>query len=224
LEIKMSDDRYSRQRDLVPEEKLAECDVTVIGVGAIGRQVALQLTAMGTRKLQLIDHDHVEESNIASQGYYEADLERPKVIATGNLCVSINKSLDIRQVYSRYRRSEKVGNIVFCCVDKIEIRKLIWNEIGCKSDLFIDGRMSGEVLRVICAMKDDPKSVEYYPSTLFAAQDAHAGQCTAKSTIYCANIAAGRMVSRFAMWLRKMPIEYDIMLNLLSDELTIKST
>ena len=52
---------------------------------------------------------------------------------------------------------------------------MIWNEIGAKSDFFIDGRMSGEVLRVINAWAADPKSVEYYPSTLFAAGDAHAG-------------------------------------------------
>ncbi|MHA2280111.1 MAG: ThiF family adenylyltransferase [Promethearchaeota archaeon] len=219
----MSDERYSRQRDLVPEKKLSECNITVIGIGAIGRQVALQLSAMGARKLQLIDHDHVEESNIASQGYYEADLKAPKVIATGNICASINKDLDINQIYSRYKRSEPVGNIIFCCVDKIDTRKMIWNEIGAKSDFFVDGRMSGEVLRVINAWASDPKSVEYYPSTLFAAADAHAGTCTAKSTIYCANIAAGRMVSRFAMWLRGIPLEYDIMLNLVSDELIIKS-
>lgn len=219
----MSDERYSRQSDLVPEEKLAECDITIIGVGAIGRQVSIQLAAMGAKKLQLIDHDHVEESNIASQGYYEADLGTPKVIATGNICASINKDLDISQVYSRYRRSETVGNIIFCCVDKIETRKMIWEQIGAKSDLYIDARMSGEVLRVINAMAGDPKSIEYYPSTLFAAEEAHTGECTAKSTIYCANIAAGFMLSKFAMWLRGVPLEYDIVLNLLSDELIVKS-
>lgn len=216
-------ERYSRQKDLVPEKKLAKCDITVIGIGAIGRQVSIQLAAMGARKLQLIDHDLVEESNIASQGYYEADLGAPKVIATGNICASINKELDIEQVYSRYRRSETVGNIIFCCVDKIETRKMIWEKIGAQSDLYIDARMSGEVLRVINAMADDPKSVEYYPSTLFAADEAHTGQCTAKSTIYCANIAAGMVVARFAMWLRKVPLEYDIMLNILANELIIKS-
>ena len=31
------------------------------------------------------------------------------------------------------------------------------------------------------------------------------------------------MVSRFAMWLRGVPLEYDIMLNLVSDEIMIKS-
>ncbi len=35
------DERYSRQRDIVPAARIAECKATVIGVGAIGRQVAL---------------------------------------------------------------------------------------------------------------------------------------------------------------------------------------
>jgi len=43
----MDQERYSRQADIVPMEVLEECKITVIGVGAIGRQVALQLTAMG---------------------------------------------------------------------------------------------------------------------------------------------------------------------------------
>lgn len=219
----MSDERYSRQKDLIPEEELNKHKVTVIGVGAIGRQVALQLAAMGVKSLQLIDFDHVEESNIASQGYYESDLGTPKVIATGSACLNINKDISMQQIYSRYKRSEKTGNIIFCCVDKIDIRKMIWENIGHKADLFVDGRMSGEVLRVISALASDPKSTEYYPTTLFASENAYRGQCTAKSTIYCANIAAGRMVSRFAMWLREVPIAYDIILNLLSDEITIKS-
>ena len=219
----MSNERYSRQADLVPEKKLAECNITVIGVGAIGRQVALQLAAMGAKHLQLIDFDHVEISNVASQGYYEKDLGKPKVLATSDVCMLINSELTISPVYSRWKRSEEVGNIIFCCVDKIEIRKMIWETLKDKVDFFVDGRMSGEVLRVITANSNDQDSIDHYPETLFAAEDAHVGQCTAKSTIYCANIAAGRMVSRFAMWLRNMPIEPDIILNLLSDDLDIKS-
>jgi phosphoglycerate dehydrogenase-like enzyme len=40
-------DRDIRQRDIVPPERLAQCHAVVIGVGAIGRQVALQLAAVG---------------------------------------------------------------------------------------------------------------------------------------------------------------------------------
>ena len=50
-------ERFSRQYDIVPPERIADCKATVIGVGAIGRQVALQLSAMGISWLQLIDHD-----------------------------------------------------------------------------------------------------------------------------------------------------------------------
>jgi molybdopterin-synthase adenylyltransferase len=52
-------DRDVRQRDLVSPERLAACHAVVIGVGAIGRQVALQLAALGMPLLLLYDHDAV---------------------------------------------------------------------------------------------------------------------------------------------------------------------
>ena len=48
-------DRFQRQSSLVPAERLSQISVTVIGVGAIGRQVALQLAAIGTPRIQLVD-------------------------------------------------------------------------------------------------------------------------------------------------------------------------
>ena len=61
-------ERYSRQADLVPAEQLHQNDVTVIGVGATGRQVALQLAAIGTPRVTIYDFDVVEEGNLAAQG------------------------------------------------------------------------------------------------------------------------------------------------------------
>ncbi len=214
-----TDQRYSRQRDIVPTERLATCKVTVIGVGAIGRQVALQLTAMGIPWLQLIDFDNVEESNLASQGYLEEDRGKPKVEATAKLCRYINSGLEIQQINDRFRRSMEIGNTVFCCVDKIDIRRLIWESIKDTAAFFADGRMSAEVLRVLVAC--DVASREHYPSTLFTAEEAYQGSCTAKTTIYCANIAAGLMVAQFTKFLRNMPIEADIQVNLLASEMSV---
>ena len=89
------DERYSRQRDVVPQETLAQIEATVIGVGAIGRQVALQLGAIGVPRLTLIDFYQVEESNLASQGYLETDLGNLKTEATARACRSINSKLDV---------------------------------------------------------------------------------------------------------------------------------
>ena len=215
----MSTERYSRQQDIVPAERLAQCKATVIGVGAIGRQVALQLAAMGIPWLQLIDFDVVEESNLASQGYLEDDLGRPKVEATGDLCRQVQRGLELHLANERFRRSMEVSNVIFVCVDKIDVRRLIWEAVKDRTNYFCDGRMSAEVLRVLTAC--DTQSREHYPTTLFSAEEAHAGACTAKTTIYCANIAAGMMVAQFAKYLRNLPVDPDVQLNLLSLEITV---
>src|ERR1051325_794492 len=76
-----SSDRYQRQSAILPRERLQDCPVAIIGVGAIGRQVALQLAVMGVGPLTLIDHDTVEAVNLGAQGYLDDDLGRPKVEA-----------------------------------------------------------------------------------------------------------------------------------------------
>ena len=212
-------DRDLRQRDIIPPEALARCKATVVGVGAIGRQVALQLAAMGISWLQLIDHDTVEAVNLAPQGYLEDDLGRPKVEATADLCQNINPQLEVHTAKEKYRRTlAQQGNVLFCCVDLIETRRHIWDLVKDRVEFFSDGRMSAEVVRVLMAC--DPAGRSHYPTTLFAAGESFQGSCTAKSTIFTANIAAGLMLEQFSRWLRRMPVEADLSLNLLASELT----
>lgn len=213
------DDRDLRQRDLIPPDRLAACRATVVGVGAIGRQVALQLAAIGVSSLQLIDHDTVEPVNLGCQGYLENDLGRPKAQATADLCQQINHELEVDELAERFRRSTQVGNVVFCCVDSIQTRQLIWNAVKDDVQFFADGRMSSEVLRVITAA--DSHTREYYPTTLFAANEAHQGSCTSRSSIFTANIAGGIMLEQFSRWLRQLPVDQDLQFNLLTTELTV---
>jgi len=166
-----------------------------------------------------VDFDVVEESNLASQGYLEEDLGKLKVEATAELCRRINNSAEIEVRPKRFRRSMEVGNTVFCCVDKIQVRQLIWGAVGDEVLFFCDGRMSAEVLRILTACDSDSRY--HYPKTMFAAKEAYTGSCTAKTTIYCANIAAGLMVSQFTRFLRCLPVDPDLQFNLLSSELTV---
>jgi len=212
-------ERYSRQRDIVPPDRLAACQATVVGVGAIGRQMALQLAAMGISWLQLVDFDVIEPSNLASQGYLQDDLGRQKVEATADMCHKINHGLEVHEVNERFKRSMEIGNILFCAVDKIETRRQIWNVVKDNVVFYADGRMSAEVLRVLSVSDSD--SYEHYPTTLFTAEEAYAGPCTAKTTIYCANIAAGMMMAQFTKYLRHLPMDADVQLNLLGMELNL---
>lgn len=213
-------DRDLRQRDLIPPEVLAKTSCTVIGVGAIGRQVALQLAAIGVPRLQLIDFDTVETVNLAPQGYLHDDLGRPKVQATADLCQQIHPMLDVVEINDRFRRSQhEVGNVVFCCVDSIDTRRLIWESVRDQVQFFCDGRMSGEVIRVLTVASEAGRS--HYPTTLFSQGEAFQGACTARSTIYTANIAAGLMIQQFSRWLRHLPVDIDLQFNLLSSELSV---
>lgn len=84
---------------------------------------------------------------------------------------------------------------------------------------FADGRMSAEVIRVLTAADEAGRT--HYPTTLFAPDQAYRGSCTAKSTIFTANIAAGLMLEQFSRYLRKLPLDADLQLNLLSSELSV---
>jgi len=211
-------ERYSRQAGLVPAERLETMKVAVIGVGAIGRQAALQLASIGVNRLELIDFDIVEESNIASQGYGEEDLGRYKVDAAADAALRINGSLDAQCVSDRFRRSMVLGDALFCCVDRIDTRRLIWEAAKGSVLFFCDGRMAAEAVRILTAA--DEAGRRHYPTTLFASREAHQGACTARSTVYAASIAAGLMVGQFTRFLRGLPTDADLQFNILTSEIT----
>ena len=79
--------------------------------------------------------------------------------------------------------------------------------------------MLGEVIRVLAA--SDSNGLEQYAETLFPQADAQRGSCTSGSTIYAANIAAGLMIHQFSRWLRCIPLDHDISVNLLAGEWTV---
>ena len=216
------EERYSRQKQIVSAERIEFINPLVIGVGAIGRNVAVQLASIGVKQMTLVDFDYVEESNIASQGYWEQDLSETdpvaKVDATAKVCSLINSSIKIKKVCDKYKRSIQ-SNVVFLCVDSISTREFIWEAAKDRAEFFIDGRMSAEVFRILTV--DDPISKAHYPTTFFSEAEAFVGSCTAKSTIYCSNIAAGFMVQAFTKWLRGFPNDADVSFNLLSNDLII---
>jgi homoserine dehydrogenase len=211
-------ERYSRQKDIVPE-RVKEVKVLVVGVGAIGRNVSLQLSSMGVENIKLIDFDTVEEHNVASQGFLEADIGALKVEAVERSCRAINKNIKVEAINDRYRLRYVDADVLFCCVDSMDIRGTIWNSVKEEVELFVDGRMSAETMRIFAANKKFKADAAYYEKNLFPSSEAYVGSCTAKTTIYCANVAAGLMVSQFTKWLRSFPTNKEVNFNLLTSEL-----
>ncbi len=172
------------------------------------------MAALGIRRLQLIDFDDVEATNVTSQGYYAGDLGRPKVTATANVIGAIDPTIDVTSIRDRFRPVQSTGEALFCCVDLIATRAAIRGAVQRTCSFWTDGRMLGEILRILTATEEAGR--EHYRTSLFQPEEAQTGRCTARSTIYTANLAAALMMHQFTRWLRNLPVDPDVSLNLLA--------
>lgn len=213
-------DRDIRQREIASPERLAATAAMVVGTGAIGRQVALQLASIGVGTLVLVDPDTVGPENLAVQGFFEKDLDRLKTDAVRDTCLQLNHEISIVQSPERFKRTTFMDapcDVIFVCVDSMESRRFIWNVCKDECKLFVDGRMVAEDCRVLVVRK--PHDHAYYESTLFLDAEAYQGTCTAKTTLYCANVAAGIMVAQLTKLFRNIPYDRDVKFNILATEL-----
>lgn len=115
----------------------------------------------------------------------------------------------------------KTGNVLFVCVDKIEVRRLIWEAVKDKVTFFTDGRMSAEVLRVITAC--DAQSRDRYPDDIVCRR-ASLRRCLYRQDhhLLCQH-RRWLVLSQFTKWLRHLPVEPDVQLNLLAMECSVEA-
>ena len=118
--------RFQRQEDLVPRDRLADIKATVIGVGAIGRQVGLatgchRRAAAANRRLRRGGPDERHHPGLSGR-----DVGQPKVQATAAAIRQLDPAIPVETIQDRYRPRMEIGQAVFCCVDSIEARSAIW--------------------------------------------------------------------------------------------------
>jgi sulfur carrier protein ThiS adenylyltransferase len=210
--------RFARQEAFVPRERLMREEITIIGLGGIGRQVALQLAALGAPSLQLIDFADVVRAEITSQGYLTDDIGRPKAEATGDLCHQTEHLMAVDEIRDRFRPSQAIGTSIFCCVDAPAARAEIWSAVESLCRFFADGRLCGETARVLVAA--DGRTRQHYRTVLATQTEA---ETAAGSTIYAAALAAAWLVHQFTRYLRDLPVDADATFNLPASQLTLVS-
>ena len=116
-----------RGNDLIA--KLAALRITICGAGALGSNLADTLVRQGATKLRLIDHDRVEEQNIGTQTYVQADIGQAKADAlrkhlfriAGVEAEAVRKELTAANV----RTLLKETDLVVDCFDNTAARQLV---------------------------------------------------------------------------------------------------
>lgn len=98
--------RYIRQTILegfgeAAQNRLAKSSVLMVGAGGLGSACLPYLAAAGIGRIGIIDHDHVELSNLHRQIIYEeADINRLKVQSAADRLSELRSDLDV-DVYAQ---------------------------------------------------------------------------------------------------------------------------
>ncbi|MBK8129592.1 MAG: ThiF family adenylyltransferase [bacterium] len=196
----MNDMRFLRQQDVVDAEKLANLQVTLIGLGSIGSVTGLYLAKMGVCKLTCFDADVVDIHNVSNQAYGMSDVGLLKADAfsalvenqTGLLPNTIGMHFDGRQL----------SGVVISAVDSMKSRETIWKSIREQPNvqLYLDARMGLETM-VVHAVRPQIKADRVaYTSSIVPDDQALQEPCTARTICYTPLMAASvacNLVKRF---------------------------
>lgn len=180
-------EHLTRQAEIIP---LAVLDkkITMIGAGAVGSWTSLCLAKMGFTNQTVIDMDCIDIENMNCQFYPVCEVNAQKTEALADLVGEFTgEEIEVKD--EEYKGASIMGDITISAVDSMEVRKNIFE--NCYTDYLIDPRMSAETLLLYVINMKDPKIKESYAKTLYTDGEAVHERCTAKSTIYCANILSG---------------------------------
>lgn len=192
--MKFRKEYLTRQSDLIPEQVLGQ-KITVIGAGAVGSHTIMSLARMGFGNICVWDFDEVSEENMNCQGYYMSDIGLNKAEAIKRH-VQGAVGFTIQAVKEPWKGETPLEGIVILALDSMEVRKQAYTymkKFG-TAQMMIDPRMGAEFALMYVINPNDKKDQTTYEKTLYTDDDAVREPCTAKSTIYCANLLAGQVV------------------------------
>lgn len=192
-------------------------EINIIGVGAVGSFVALQLIKLGVQSIKLWDFDIVEEHNLTNQIYDTKDLYKLKTEALKEHLLKINPNAEIK-TYSKYTNQTLKGAI-FLTVDSIELRKRIAEEnmYSIMVDIVLDGRIGLDRGQVYTTVWNNPEKVQNYINLCDFKDnevDAPVAACgTTLSVLPTVLIVASYLVAQFINYIRKQDIKQVIMID-----------
>lgn len=144
-----------------PKELIKE-EIHILGCGALGSNVALQLAKLGLEKIILWDYDTVEPHNITNQVYDSTDIGKLKVDALKEHLLKQNPEMNII-TKGKYTGQILKGIVIFC-IDSVETKYKIAdkNRFNIAIKLIIDGAIGLSTGQVYCVNWSSQKIVNDY--------------------------------------------------------------
>lgn len=186
--------RHLNQTLLLPQDRMDQCAIGIIGQGAIGSFVSMALTKMGFKNVIVWDHDKYEEHNIPTQMCPIDGVGKRKVIVardmvkqfSGEDIIAVATKVTGEKAYdylSDTFPSHKL--IMIMAVDSLDVRRALVEGFRKAYGLWVvDARMGAKTYRVMTFWPDHADQFTDYMSTLVSDADAVQERCGQKSIIY----------------------------------------
>jgi adenylyltransferase/sulfurtransferase len=144
------DDRYEALRRIEDwdQSRLQQATSLIVGVGALGNEVAKNLALIGMGRIILVDFDTVTLSNLSRSVLFRLPhLGKSKVEAAAETLREINSDVQVITIDADIRYAVGLGvfrrtDIIFGCVDNVAARYYINRNCWQVSKPWIDGGIS----------------------------------------------------------------------------------
>lgn len=198
----------TRHREYMDPAKLGSLRLDVIGAGALGSRLAIELARLGVNQLHVWDFDRVEEHNIANQFYTKKQIGQFKVDALAQI-IKETTDLDIVPHKDRVTRGCRVpGKVAFLMVDRMDTRRDIVDTVfkgNATTSVLVEARIGIDSGSIYTINPNAPSDVRFWHSkSAYADPEVDLTQsCGNTITIGAtAGVISSACVFQFMMWAR----------------------
>jgi hypothetical protein len=214
-----------RSQPLLDPSQWATSSIGIIGAGAVGSKIAIELACLGLTNVTVYDFDQVEAHNLSNQAFNASHIGKPKVIALREIITAKTGEtpnwLFFNGKFSALTMHKHV--VMFSAVDSVAGRKeIMLSGAAMGTKCVYDSRMDAMQGSVCQYSPTNLSSVSRYeqglPSEDYEGEVSACGlpiNCGATSS-YVASIAVTRFINDFEQ--PEIPLCQDTNFNLRSHE------
>lgn len=198
----------SRHVDVFSPTEFGNKRIDIIGAGATGSKVVVELAKLGIKNIHAWDFDKVEPHNIPNQVFGMDNVGQYKTKALKNI-IKKSTGLEITTYEKPADGTNSFGDIVFLLTDSIESRKKIFEgSVKYKNTrLMVETRMGADNGRIYSIDPRNARHIKEWESTLKPIKEKTTVCGTAITVGATASMLASMAVWQFIKWSNLKNIE-----------------
>jgi len=136
--------------NLAEDKNYKNIKALVVGAGALGNFVGLGLASLGVERIDFIDPDNIEETNLNRQIFFYESVGKPKAKILAKRLGTLYK-IETDGIVDYFKSSTPIDeyDVIFDCVDNFESRIVISEKCKKKKKMLVSGGTSPDAGQVI---------------------------------------------------------------------------